>query len=203
MGAVNGFKTKSWNLASAILLVNSFFIALSLLIIGLILDFNPKLEFIFLIFFLNFILIFIGHFLIKKNLNFFSKLLNQIFNLYFKQDINLKYRGSKITLNAIDKPSTLAWFCLLMGFLFPSILAVIFNEYRSTLFQLSFVFNSVGTLITVLYTDRRASIYTDKTQMNTDEKDDAFNYFIKVINSRLLSTVVLIALLLSLYGFLI
>jgi len=199
IGSVNGFKTKSWHLAGAILLANSFFIAIALLIIGLILDIQPKLKLIFLIFLSNFIIIFIGHLFIRFNTKLFFKILNQVFNLYFKQKVDLKYQGFKSTIIFIDKPSLIAWLSLLIGFLFPSILAVIFNEYRSTLFQFSFIFNSIGTLITVIYTDRRASIYTDKIQMSLIEKNDSYIYFLKVINSRLFSTFFVIVSLIITY----
>lgn len=201
IGAINGLKTKSWNLASAILLINSFFISISLVIIGSILDIQPELNLIFSIFLINFMIIFFGHLLIKFNTHIFFKLLNIIVKIYFKQKIKITYQDSSHPVNTLDKPSLIAWFCLLMGFLFPSMLAVIFNEYRATLFQLSFIFNSIGTLLTVIYTDRRASIYTDKLKMEDNEKKDTYIYFIRVINSRLVSTFLIILLLMMTYLF--
>ncbi len=200
IGAINGLKTKSWNLASAILLANSFFIAISLVIIGFILDSNPNLNLIFVIFLSSFIIIFLGHVLIKFNTIIFFKILNLIVKLYFKQRSEISNKGLNYLTNSFDKPSLIAWICLLMGFLFPSILAVIFNEYRATLFQLSFIFNSIGTLITVIYTDRRASIYTDKIVMHISEKNDALIYFMKVINSRIISTLFLFIFSLIMYS---
>lgn len=198
IGSINGLKTKSWNLSSAILLANSFFIAIALTTIGFILDSNPELEIILIIFIIDYLIILTGHLILKNwpsNLFTFFK---KIINFYFKFNLKTKYIGDKRKLFEIDKPSFFAWLCLLVGFLFPSILAVQFNEYRATLFQLSFIFNSIGTFLTVLYTERRASIYTDKVIMKKDEIYHAYEYFLRVINSRIYTSgIMFIFLLLS------
>ena len=133
-----------------------------------------------------------GHFFLRYHLQLLSFFLKKIISLYFKVDLKINFTEKKLNTYQIDKPSFVAWFFLLVGFLFPSLMAVVFNEYRSTLFQLSFIFNSIGSILSVLYTERRASIYTDHAQLIDEDIIHAFEYYIRVINSRLIMTSIII-----------
>lgn len=47
---------------------------------------------------------------------------------------------------------------LVFGFCVPSMLASLYNEYRATLLQLGFLFNSFATLLSAFYLERRIAI---------------------------------------------
>ena len=49
---------------------------------------------------------------------------------------------------------------------------------RTTLFQLSFIFNSIGTFLTIIVTDKKASLLSDRENPTQIEKKNIINFFI-------------------------
>ena len=83
--------------------------------------------------------------------------------------------------------------------LFSSILAVIFNEYRATLFQLSFIFNSIGTFLTIIVTDKKASLLSDRENPTQIEKKNIINFLSNVLLNRLLATSIILIIVLAMF----
>ena len=78
IGAVNNINAKSWNLASAITLFNSFFIAIALATIAYFVDTRPSLNLILQIFLVSSIIVLIGHIYMFYKFNFTSKIIKKI-----------------------------------------------------------------------------------------------------------------------------
>jgi len=201
IGAVNNINAKSWNLASAITLFNSFFIAIALATIAYFVDTRPSLTLILQIFLVSSIIVLIGHIYMFYKFNFTSKIIKKITDFYFSKNLVARDIDVKLLNYNFDFFTFIAWIFFMIGFVFPAVLAVIFNEYRTTLFQLSFVFNSLGTFITIIVTDRRASMLSDKNIINNDDFNMIINYLSVIIINRIYANIiVLIALII---GFLI
>ena len=183
LGAINNVNAKSWNLSSAVLLLNSFFIAISLSMIAFILDYSPDLSILLILFNLSMFLILIGHLIMIRNFNFTLNLIKKLSKIYFRDDLIKSHITENLNFYKFDFTTFMAWICFLIGFIFPSILAVIFNEYRTTLFQLSFIFNSIGTFITIVITDKKASILSDKDNPSTIEIKVYKTIFLAKINN--------------------
>jgi hypothetical protein len=119
-------------------------------------------------------------------------LIKKITFFYFKKDFIKKENLKLIAKYQFDFITFVAWVCFLIGFVFPTLLAAIFNEYRTTLFQLSFVFNSIGTLLTIVVTDKKASFLSDIENPNQKEIETIINYLSNVIINRLYATSVVL-----------
>tara|TARA_Y200000002_G_C22621147_1_gene638226 strand:+ start:255 stop:956 length:702 start_codon:yes stop_codon:yes gene_type:complete len=199
VGALNNINAKSWNLASAITLLNSFFIALALSSIAFFIDSRPSLHLLNYIFLISSLLVCFGHiymiFKIEKTVNFIVF----ITNIYFSKGLIQNNKKYKFESFKFDFFSYVAWIFFMIGFIFPSFLAVIFNEYRTTLFQLSFIFNSLGTFITIIITDRKASLLSDKSNLTSDESLEIINYLSKVIANRLYASLLILLLLIIMF----
>ena len=87
IGAINNINAKSWNLASAVLLLNSFFIAISLSMIAFILDFQPKIHSLVIFFSLSIFLVFIGHIFMIWKFELTSNIIRTVSKFYFKHDL--------------------------------------------------------------------------------------------------------------------
>lgn len=188
VGAINNINAKSWNLASAITMLNSFFVALALSSIAFILDTNPKLTSIVFLFFLSTTFVIFGHVFMIFYFHQTHTLIKWISFQYFKDKLINDMHILKLNFFKFDLITSFAWICFLIGFIFPSMLAVIFNEYRTTLFQLSFVFNSIGTFLTIVITDKKASLLSDKNNLINDDKIKILNYLSSVLFNRLISS---------------
>lgn len=195
VGAINNINAKSWNLASAITMLNSFFVALSLSSIAFILDSRPNLFSISILFFVSTFFVIIGHFCILIFFNKTHKLVQWLSFKYFKNVFIKDENMHKLKFFQFDLVTFIAWICFLLGFIFPSILAIIFNEYRTTLFQLSFVFNSIGTFLTIVITDKKASMLSDKEYLNEKEKVKILNFLSIVLYNRLIASLAILILL--------
>lgn len=190
IGAINNFNSRSWNLANAIILINSLLIAIFLTSIAFIIDYQPTLKLIFIIFAISTSLISLGHLFYLYRFQYVCLIIEKIIYWYFKKNIKeLNFVFNKKNF-IFDKFAFSAWICLLLGFMFPSILAVIFNEYRTSLFQLSFIFNSIGTFITVLITDKQATLLSDKSNMTEVEKNKLIDYLYNILLTRLISSLI-------------
>ena len=199
IGAINNINAKSWNLASAVLLLNSFFIAISLSMIAFILDFQPKIHSLVIFFSLSIFLVFIGHIFMIWKFELTSNIIRTVSKFYFKNDlINKKNKNSLNNFN-FDLISFIAWASFLIGFIFPSILAAIYNEYRTTLFQLSFIFNSIGTFLTIIVTDKKASLLSDRENPTQIEKKNIINFLSNVLLNRLLATSIILIIVLAMF----
>ncbi len=199
LGAINNVNAKSWNLSSAVLLLNSFFIAISLSMIAFILDHSPDLLTILILFIISIAYVLLGHLIILKKFNFIVYIIKKISIAYFKKDLIKKNVNHKLNYFSLDFSTIFAWFCFLIGFIFPSILAVIFNEYRTTLFQLSFIFNSLGTLITIVITDKKASLLSDKEKPSQKDINNILNFLSNVLINRTIATTIVLIMILILF----
>jgi len=196
IGAINNINAKSWNLASAVLLLNSFFIAISLSMIAFVIDHQPNLNLLLTLFLLSILMVFIGHLFMIIKFNSTTALIKKISKVYFKSDLINNDNTYKLVHYKFDFITFIAWISFLIGFIFPSILAVIFNDYRTTLFQLSFIFNSLGTFLTIIITDKKASLLSDKENPSETEIKKIIDFLsIVIINRLLATTVVLIGVL--------
>tara|TARA_S200000501_G_C20456635_1_gene583280 strand:- start:166 stop:585 length:420 start_codon:yes stop_codon:yes gene_type:complete len=125
-----------------------------------------------------------------------TALIKKISKVYFKSDLINNDNTYKLIHYKFDFITFIAWISFLIGFIFPSILAVIFNDYRTTLFQLSFIFNSLGTFLTIIITDKKASLLSDKENPSETEIKKIIDFLsIVIINRLLATTVVLIGVL--------
>jgi len=195
LGAINNVNAKSWNLSSAVLLLNSFFIAISLSMIAFILDYSPDLSILLILFNLSMFLILIGHLIMIRNFNFILNLIKKLSKIYFRDDLIKSHIAENLSFYKFDFTTFMAWICFLIGFIFPSILAVIFNEYRTTLFQLSFIFNSIGTFITIVITDKKASILSDKDNPSTIEIKNILDFLSNILINRLIATFIVLIII--------
>ncbi|MDB3974002.1 DUF2837 family protein [Alphaproteobacteria bacterium] len=199
IGAINNINAKSWNLASAVLLLNSFFIAISLSMIAFVIDHQPNLNSLLILFVLSILVVLIGHILMIFKFNLTSLLIKKISYLYFKSDLIGNNKINKLNFYQFDPVTFIAWICFLIGFIFPSILAVVFNDYRTTLFQLSFIFNSLGTFLTIVITDKKASLLSDKENPSKVEIKKIVNFLSNVLINRLLATTLVLIVVLILF----
>lgn len=199
IGAINNVNAKSWNLASAVLLLNSLFIAISLSLIAFVIDHQPSLNTLLILFALSIFLVLLGHILMIIKFNLTSVLIRKITKLYFKSDLIRDDKFYKLNFYKFDLITSIAWVCFLIGFIFPSILAVVFNDYRTTLFQLSFIFNSLGTFLTIVITDKKASLLSDKENPSKNEITKIINFLSNVIINRLLATSAVLIIVLIMF----
>lgn len=199
IGAINNVNAKSWNLASAVLILNSFFIAISLSMIAFVIDHQPNLNSLLILFVLSILLVFIGHFFMIKKFDLTTLLIRNISNIYFKSDLIKNENSYKLNYYKFDFITFIAWVSFLIGFIFPSILAVIFNDYRTTLFQLSFIFNSLGTFLTIIITDKKASLLSDKEKPTDIDIKNIINFLSNVLFNRLIATLIVLIFVLILF----
>ena len=199
IGAINNVNAKSWNLASAVLLLNSFFIAISLSMIAFVIDHQPNLKILSLLFFLSILVVLVGHLLMIYKFNGTTLLVKKISNIYFNKNLIENNSPFKLNFFNFDFISFIAWISFLIGFIFPSILAVIFNDYRTTLFQLSFIFNSLGTFLTIIITDKKASLLSDKENPNNADIRNIINFLSNVLFNRLIAPLLVLILVLFLF----
>ena len=120
-------------------------------------------------------------------------------DIYFTKNLLKKGFKQKFTNYSFDLFSFIAWFSFLIGFIFPTFLAVFFNEYRATLFQLSFVFNSFGTLITIVITDKKASLLADKISYDSNKELKISDYLSLVIINRIYASLLVLLILLLIF----
>jgi len=199
VGAINKINAKSSNLGSALLMLNGILIAISLSIIAFMLDTNPNLENFIILFLLTIAFILIGHLFLIFNFGFISKLMYWMLKKYFKK-VKLNQLSFKKALSFnFDFKISFAWICHLVAFIFPAIMAVIYNDYRTTLFQLSWVFNSIGTFLTITIIEKKASILADHEEISKTQIDFIFEYLSLVLTNRLISTLFIFLLIIILY----
>ena len=200
LGAINDINAKSWNLASAVTLLNSLFIAIALAIIAFFLDTFPNFQFLIIFFLTNTLIVLFGHIFMFYKLSSSYNLIKYLSDIYFNKDLLKKSFKKKFTNYSFDMFSFIAWFSFLIGFIFPTFLAIFFNDYRATLFQLSFVFNSFGTLINIVITDKKASLLADNYSYSAKEESRITDYLSLVIINRIYaSTIVVLTLLMMLF----
>lgn len=197
LGAINDINAKSWNLASAVTLLNSLFVAVALAIIAFFLDTFPNFKFLIIFFIFNTLIVLFGHIFMFYRLSSSYIFIRYLTDIYFARNLLNNGFKQKLTNYSFDPFSFIAWFSFLIGFIFPTFLAIFFNEYRATLFQLSFVFNSFGTLITIVITDKRASLLADSFSPKSEKDFKITDYLSLVIINRIYaSSLVLLILLL-------
>ena len=199
LGAINDINAKSWNLASAVTLLNSLFIAIALAIIAFFLDTFPNLYFLIIFFLANTLIVFFGHVFMFYKLHSSYHFIKYLTDIYFTKNLLTKGFKQKFTNYSFDLFSFIAWFSFLIGFIFPTFLAVFFNEYRATLFQLSFVFNSFGTLITIVITDKKASLLADKISYDSNKELKITDYLSLVLINRIYASLLVLLILLLIF----
>ena len=193
IGALGKFNAKSFNLNQALLIFNSFFVAISLTSIAYLIDTIPNLKLIFIIFITSLLIIIIFHILIILKFEHVIRFINFLLKKYYKQ-MSVHYSENILLPKSFsfDLIVSSAWLSYLIGFIFPSFMAVIFNDYRTTLFQLSFIFNSIGTLLTIVVTDKKASFLSDIENPNQKEIEAIINYLSNILINRLYATSVVL-----------
>lgn len=199
VGAINNINAKSWNLASAITIFNSFFIAIALASIAFFLDNYPSLFLLNKIFLFSTFIVLVGHIYMFSKIDQICILIKKITDIYFNKGLLHSFIEKKLNKLSYDFFSFFAWLFFLIGFIFPTFLAIIFNEYRTTLFQLSFVFNSLGTFITIVITDRRASLLSDKSIIMNNDKKQIADFLSIVIINRIYASLIIFLTLIILY----
>jgi hypothetical protein len=135
------------------------------------------------------LLIIFGHFFLILKFKLIIKFIQKLFKIYFKFN-NFKNFDHKIKYNNIEFLGLLSWIFLLLGFIFPTYLASFFYEYRTTCFQFSFIFNSVGTILSVIYVDKKISIYGDDN-LDLSKSDIIVSFLSRVLVSRFLSSLLI------------
>lgn len=190
IGALASINAKSSNLSQALLIINSFFIAITLSIIGYLLDIGIEIIKLNFLFILTLIIILFGHLLMLLKFNFFQMFIEFLIKKYFKEKLKTsKIEYSLLTNKHINTIIFIAWTSYLVGFIFPSFLASYFNEYRTTLFQLSFVFNSLGTFLTILIIEKKASILADQISIDINRRSKIMEYLGLVLLNRAYSSI--------------
>ena len=193
IGAVGSIIAKSSNLSQALLIINSFFIAITLSIIGYLLDIGTKPIKLTFLFILSLIIILIGHLLMLLKFNLFQVFIKFLIKKYFKENLQVsKLKFNFFSNKNIDVIIFIAWTSYLIGFIFPTFLASYFNEYRTTLFQLSFVFNSLGTFLTILIIEKNASILADQISQKTNSQLKIMEYLGVVLLNRVYSSILVL-----------
>ena len=112
LGAINDINAKSWNLASAVTLLNSLFIAIALAIIAFFLDTFPHLYFLIIFFLLNTLIVFLGHVFMFYKLSSSYHFIKYLTDIYFTKNLLKK------VLNRNLQIIHLIYFHLLHGFHF-------------------------------------------------------------------------------------
>ena len=199
LGAINDINAKSWNLASAVTLLNSLFVAIALAIVAFFLDTFPNFHFLIVFFLVNTLIVLLGHIFMFYRLSSSYNLIKYLTDVYFRKNLINQSFKKKLTNYSFDMFSFIAWFSFLIGFIFPTFLAIFFNDYRATLFQLSFVFNSFGTLITIVITDKKASLLADNYSFSLGEEVKITDYLSLVIINRIYASSVVMFILFMLF----
>ena len=199
LGATLNINAKSFNLTQALLILNSFFVAVALTSIAFLIDTTPKLQILLYVFQISLTVIIVFHILILFKFKTVKIFVQWLMKKYFKND-TYDFKGNFFSERKIkfDFVILVAWASYLLGFIFPSILAVIFNEYRTTLFQLSFIFNSLGTFLTILIIEKKLAIMSDQTNKTQFQIDEIMNYLSIVIINRVIASILLLVILLIL-----
>jgi len=91
---------------------------------------------------------------------------------------NLTYKGR------IEFQPALAMILFVAGMTIPSIIAIHFFDNRAFFIQLSFIFNMVGTLLTILFIERKIAIDAEKLTTGTIDKSDFVTSIASIILSR-------------------
>ena len=198
IGAINKINAKSSNLSSALLMFNGVLIAVSLTIIAFILDSAPKVEYFSILFLLTISFILLGHLFLVFKFNLTLKLIYFFINKYFKSSDLTQLPFKEAFNKKFDFKISFAWFCHLVAFIFPAFMAIVYNEYRTTLFQLSWVFNSLGTFITIAIIEKKASILADQDRLESKKLNLIFEYLSLVLTNRLINSLFVFVLLLIL-----
>ena len=199
LGATLNINAKSFNLTQALLILNSFFVAVALTSIAFLIDTTPKLQNLLYVFQISLGIITGFHILMLFKFKIVKIFVQWLMKKYFKNE-NYEFKGNLCIEKKInfDFVIIIAWSSYLLGFIFPSILAVIFNEFRTTLFQLSFIFNSLGTFLTILIIEKKLAIMSDQTNKNQFQIDEIMNYLSAVVINRVIASLLLLIILLVL-----
>ena len=198
-GAINNNNAKGSNLSSFILIFNSIFIAIALSLIAFMVDrqFHPK--WITYLFLNSSLIIILGHLFFLLKINFIINKITKLFKFYFKSK-TINTNKFKLKYNKIDYLSSISWVFLLIGFIFPTYLATFFYEYRTTCFQFSFIFNSLGTILSITYIDRKLSLFADDNS-DSSKNEIIISFLSKILISRFLSSLLIFVILIFLLKF--
>jgi hypothetical protein len=96
---------------------------------------------------------------------------------------------SKLTYKGrVEFQPALAMMLFIAGMTIPSIVAVHFFDNRAFFIQLGFVFNMVGTLLTILFIERKIAIDAERLVAKKIAKNDFIMSVSTVILSRVVGT---------------
>ena len=150
------------------MMFNRFSVALTLPVLGFLLDYGVNQDFL--------ITIILGaislYLLLNSLLVVFSYRISMIlismlrfYNQSNKLEINKEL--FKLRNLSFDFPSSIFYFTILLGFFLPSILASFFLEWRATIMQFGFTLNVLGTLVNVLLIEKKVSLAIDGGNANS------------------------------------
>lgn len=140
-----------------IMLVNRLAVALTMPVLGLLIDMRVNTSSIVILFLCSLGLLTFTFFLIFKCrvlvINNITSLVSRMYKFEIvklfvseSHDTELRIRPNIVIVVAIYLP--------LLGFILPAILASHFSEYRATLIQSGFLLNSVGTILHVIFVEK-------------------------------------------------
>ncbi len=160
-GAVNSRNAVSANLSAVLLLTNKVFISICLMCLALSVDLGTDIG-ITKTFFGSFcILCGICHLLIPNFLNSLSSFLVSLLRIYSSNNNLITLKLEKKPDFSINYFAAFAMLFFYAGFTMPTILALSFTAYKVTLFQLSFLLNAIGSVITVSIIERKVALMAD------------------------------------------
>lgn len=149
------------HVGQVLLLINRALIALSLLIIGFLVDSKFGISNLILIYSLTAFLTTIFHLFLLSNSRI-RKITLFLLRVIHKKQVylnNLDYKH--VSKFGFWPLLSFVTFLTFFGFFGPSIFAVALYDYRATLMQTSFIFNTAATLMYVLIVEKKMAIVMD------------------------------------------
>jgi hypothetical protein len=161
LGSFRGYNSLAANFSSLLLLSNRVFISLTLVFFALAVDFGADIDQVIDTFQIFCFVCGLLHLLFPYKVKAILRILDWMF---------LKYRGVKhdkleipeCRHYKIDKLSVISMFLFYMGFTLPTVLSLSFPEYKVTLFQLSFIANAFGSIISIAFIEKKLAKLCDK-----------------------------------------
>ena len=170
----------STHLVTLSMLVNRFGAALSLLLIGFMIDIGANaLEFsqIYTIFT---IVLGLFYWLKARYPVFGSMFLGPFITRYYNINVDTSGLDVKKPLKLnINLDVAIVFSIALLGFLLPSLLAAAFPDYRATLLQTGFILNSFATIYSALKIEKSLAL-----TMNNSDNDEKWRAYCEFMNSR-------------------
>ncbi len=194
------------NLGSSIFLFSRAIMALILPILGFLIDSGVSIKIMLIIVtgftFLMSLLKIVMYYNINRLILFLSWVTKKVYgadkitvsndnflNLTYKREVNLQ--------------SILAMALFISGMTIPSLMAIFFFDNRAFFIQIGFVFNMIGTLLTVLFIERKIAMDAEKVAIGKIDQNSFITSISSVILSRavgaFICTLVSVSVLMAIY----